>query len=217
MANFLLLHGALGSTLDLRHIELALQERRHTTQVIQLDPEITEAIPQMAVRLESVLLGYSTPVHVIGYSMGGYVALFLAARRPNLFASLTTLAVKLKWSKEGVAHEKLWMIADKIAENFPVLYQSLLNTHGAGWTRVVKNTINMMEEIATHQYIHDEFAKTIQVSTTMLVGDLDKMVSVAETQHLAALIPNGVFKALPGVKHPVQSWKGQGLVWLETN
>jgi len=215
MADFLLLHGALGSVLDLKHIEIALQARGHKSHVIQLDPMGTEAIPSMAQKLEYEINKYDQPVHVIGYSMGGYVALFLAAQHPRAMASLTTLAVKLNWSKEGVEQERRWMLPEIIEEKFPALKLSLQNTHGEGWTSVLRHTVQMMDEIATHHYVNASLAQTIRVQTTLLVGDLDKMVSIAETQQLADCMPHGTCKILAGVKHPVQTWKGQGLSWLD--
>ncbi|UOQ77600.1 alpha/beta hydrolase [Hymenobacter sp. 5516J-16] len=38
------------------------------------------------------------PVHVFGYSMGGYAALSAAVTAPELFRSITTLGTKFDWS-----------------------------------------------------------------------------------------------------------------------
>jgi pimeloyl-ACP methyl ester carboxylesterase len=45
------------------------------------------------------------PADVFGYSMGGYIALYLAATSPDRVQRVATLATKLAWTPEVAARE----------------------------------------------------------------------------------------------------------------
>lgn len=210
MAHYVLLHGALGAAADLSALATALTERGHTAEALQLDPKGSAAIPAMANELASYLEGQPSQPLVFGYSMGGYVALYLAAHRPELFGSLTTLAVKLNWQQEAenltAYSESLnWMTPTALTEQFPKLKAELEKTHGERWTSVTEHTAAMLVEIAEHQYLNARLASQIATPVTFLIGENDKMVSITETQHVAEWLPNARCMVLSGVKHPLPS------------
>lgn len=210
MAHYVLLHGALGAAADLSALANALMNKGHTAEALQLDPNGLEAVPAMAEKLAHHLESQPSPAHVFGYSMGGYVALYLAAYRPELFVHLTTLAVKLNWQQESANvaayRETLaWMSPSVLSEKFPNLQQELERTHGEEWANVSEQTAAMLVEIATHNYLSKELAVKITTPVTLLIGQNDKMVTLTETQHVAAWLPYARCEVLPGVKHPLPS------------
>lgn len=102
----LLLHGALGSRaqFDQLEIDLAGQYDVHSFEfsghghASNID---TMSIEHFAHELIAyIVLKFNKPVEIFGYSMGGYVALYAASQRPDLFSKITTLGTKFAWSKE---------------------------------------------------------------------------------------------------------------------
>ncbi len=205
MAHYVLLHGALGSTADLEPIKQYLLLKGHQVQVLQLDPVTAPCIPDMVHRLEAFLLKIGTPVRVFGYSMGGYVALCLALKSPQLFEEITTLAVKLNWTVEVANQESAWMQVEIAREKFPLLCQQLQALHGERWGHVVDMTAVMMQELAAQPYLNVESVQQLHVPVNLLLGSLDRLVSFEETQTIANAMPKGVVKLLEGVKHPLSN------------
>lgn len=68
---------------------LALDLPGHGATTAPLDDA---SAPAMAAHVTAALAGTSEPVHVVGHSFGGAVALALTAARPDLVASLTLVA-----------------------------------------------------------------------------------------------------------------------------
>ncbi|MBK7855574.1 MAG: hypothetical protein IPJ79_12335 [Bacteroidetes bacterium] len=54
--------------------------------------------------------------NIFGYSMGGYVALWLARFKPHLVQFVFTLATKLNWNEETSAKENRMLNANKMEE-----------------------------------------------------------------------------------------------------
>ena len=54
-----------------------------------------------------------------GYSMGGYVALYLAANHPERVGKIITLATKFAWTPESASREIRMLDPQKIAKKIP--------------------------------------------------------------------------------------------------
>ena len=68
--------------------------------------------------------------HVVGYSMGGYVGMYLAAHFPDKIRSLVTLATKYHWDEEIAAREIKMLNPEKISTKVPDFAEQLKNgTH----------------------------------------------------------------------------------------
>jgi len=56
---------------------------------------------------------------VFGYSMGGYVALFLETTSPGSLGKIMTLGTKFEWAPEGSGKEAAMLDPEKIKEKVP--------------------------------------------------------------------------------------------------
>ncbi|MBK6418752.1 MAG: hypothetical protein IPF79_06155 [Ignavibacteria bacterium] len=102
-----ILHGALGSahqfeplrtTLGLPSQVITFHGHGGTADVDQpWDIELFSR--QLELELESG--AHQQPAQIFGYSMGGYVAIDCALRRPDLIGRIVTLGTKLQWTQEG--------------------------------------------------------------------------------------------------------------------
>src|SRR5690606_9297260 len=84
-------------------------------------------------------------IDIFGYSMGGYVALYLASIAPERVRSVATLATKFNWTPESAAREAAMFDLDAMAEKVPAFVSHLEAVHsGTGWKNVVERTRELL-------------------------------------------------------------------------
>lgn len=112
MQKILLLHGALGSKQNFQELEKILQPNFETYSFNfeghggREIPNNTLSIPGFAAEVIAFLEQHSIDkISIFGYSMGGYVGLYLAKHFPEKVEKLYTLATKLNWTIEGAIKE----------------------------------------------------------------------------------------------------------------
>ena len=158
-------------------------------------------------------LGEST-ADVIGLSMGGYVALALWERHPNVFRSLALIDTKSGADDEaGKARREMAAIEVVTAgrkEFADGLADALLAAHA---TPFVKGRLRSMIEgtkyettVAALKGMAARPDRTgllggITVPTTVIVGEEDKLTPVADAEAMATAIPGASLHVIPGAGH----------------
>ena len=132
MQHILLLHGAIGAMDQLSDLENDLADSffvhrinfsGHGGSPLSDDP--------FSIKLfaEDVLLFLDKEqietIHIFGYSMGGYVAMYLAKHHPQKIKKIITLATKFAWDVTIAANEIKMLNAEKIEEMLPQFANSL--------------------------------------------------------------------------------------------
>jgi pimeloyl-ACP methyl ester carboxylesterase len=132
-------------------------------------------LPHFAAEVLAFLAKHETaPVHVFGYSMGGYAALLAASQQPERFASITTLGTKLDWSPESAAAETPFLDPDKMLAKVPAFVEVLRQRHApADWTAVVRGVASLMTAAGAAPPLSDADFTALQVPTQVLMGDGD--------------------------------------------
>jgi esterase len=145
-------------------------------------------------------------VHLFGYSMGGYVALHLAATRPDLVASVVTLGTKLAWSPEVAERELRQIDPVKIRSKVPRFAEVLEQRHAdaGGWEQVLARTGALMTAVGGAPAISDEMLARITAPVRLMVGDRDSVVTVEETLGAARRLQRGDLCVLPNTPHPLE-------------
>lgn len=142
---------------------------------------------------------------VFGYSMGGYVALYLESMYPGTFQKVITLGTKYEWSEEIAAKEIKMLRPDIIEQKIPAFAQQLANRHGAmEWKNVLDKTATMLLTLGKHPLLSPTVLQKIICPTLVLLGEKDNMVSIEETQNAAAALINGLHELLPDSGHPIE-------------
>lgn len=210
MKTILLLHGALGaakqfeSLIDLLKNDFnvhCLEFEGHGDTQSNNPFSIDVFVSNLKSYLDSQDLKH---IVVFGFSMGGYVALKLAAQNPEYFEKIITLGTKFNWSAESAEREVQFLNSDKIELKVPA-YASMLNElHTAsGWKIVMKKTADMMIRLGNGEATSDELVKQIEVPCCLCLGDKDQMVTVDETMRIVDLIPNAEFVLIEDTVHPI--------------
>jgi len=142
---------------------------------------------------------------VFGYSMGGYVALYLAATSPDRVRRVATLATKLAWTPEIAARECALLDAATIRAKVPKFAAALEARHtAAGWEALLASTADLLRELGARPRITDELLAAIHHPARIAVGDRDATVTIDECVAAARRIPNGELEVLPRTPHPFE-------------
>ena len=154
-------------------------------------------------------------VDVFGYSMGGYVAMILAKNHPEKVGAICTLGTKLDWTPDGAAKEVKMLNPDVIAAKVPKFAAMLEARHAPeDWRQVLHKTADMMLGLGNGNALSLTDFQSISHRIHICLGELDHMVTEAESREVAEGLPNGSFELLPGVKHPIEQVKAEVLVDL---
>jgi len=206
-----ILHGALGSA----HQFDALQEALTVPSAVLTfvgHGNVADTCDDWSVELFSKQLeeelqsrDSSTPVSIFGYSMGGYVAMDCALRRPDLIARIVTLGTKFDWSVEGAMREIQMLDPDMIQSKVPAFGADLARRHGAHrWRIVLAKTADLMTHLGAQPTLSPERCSSLTIPVRYGIGDRDQMVSVEETIPYFRSSPGAELHVLPNTRHPIE-------------
>ncbi len=223
MQALILLHGALGAASSLLPLSNVLKAHAevHTIEFCghgeaqwpgEADGFIIETFEQDVIRYMDAH-GIAA-AHIFGYSMGGFVGLRLAAHVPGRILSVTTLATKMDWTEEACAKESAMLNADVMEAKVPRFVAMLAAAHPAnGWHMLVENTQILLRDMSRYRFSNEALAALAQ-PVRLMVGDRDKMVSLAETMAAFRALPNASLAVLPDTPHPLEGAKPELLARL---
>lgn len=211
MSPILLLHGALGTSAQLQPLASLLQQQ----EVLTLDfsghgdagPAATDlSISLLAEEVVAYLESRGlTAVPVFGYSMGGYVAMYLARHYPGKISRVVTLATKYHWDAATAARETKMLDAGVIEQKVPAFAAALQQRHAPhDWKQVLSATAALMQGLGQAPALAAEDYAAINVPCLLMLGDRDQMVSLQETLDVYKALPQAQLAILPGTPHPIE-------------
>lgn len=164
------------------------------------------SIPQFALELqEFIALNELDRPQIFGYSMGGYVALYLASQQPDVMGSIFTYGTKFNWTPETAKAETQKLNPEIIEEKVPHFAQMLETRHAPeDWKQLLLKTAEMMVGLGNHPTLTQDVFEKIPNQVLITRGTEDQMISREESEYAAALLPNGKFRSFEGMKHPVE-------------
>ncbi|MEX0996282.1 MAG: alpha/beta fold hydrolase [Flavobacteriaceae bacterium] len=211
MKTLLLLHGAIGAKDQLQPLAEALKGsfEVHTLNFSGHGGEpFSEAftIQQFADEVLQYILDHQLKnVHVFGYSMGGYVALFLANKQLHTFEKIFTLATKFRWSPEIALQEVKMLDSKIIEERIPAFAKTLQERHAPNcWKLLMEKTSSMILGMGENPPLTAKDFQNIHSPVNLAIGNADKMVSIDETSEAANWLPNSRFLILQDTPHPIE-------------
>lgn len=207
----LMLHGALGCAADFAPLQAAMNGNLLSVAIDFPGHGLLAALPHDRFSIQEfskTVSRYASgeqKLHLFGYSMGGYVALYFASRFPELVDKVFTLGTKLAWTPETGAKEAGRLDPAKISEKVPLFAASLAQKHGMNhWEKNVTGTAAMLRALGEAPPLTEEALGRIQAEVRMARGSLDNMVSEDECRQAAALIPRAGYVCLEGQPHPLE-------------
>ena len=212
MQPLLLLHGAIGASAQLQPLAQRLNTN-YTVYTLDFSGHGSNAMPMdhfsMPLFTADVLKFMDDhgleKVSIFGYSMGGYVAMYLAKHYSDRVNSIITLATKYHWDESIAAKEVQMLNPENIEQKLPAFAETLKQRHFPGdWKEVLKKTAEMMLALGSNNVLTNEDYASIATPALILLGDRDKMVSLEETVTVYIALSNAQFGIIPNTPHPIE-------------
>lgn len=211
MEHVLLLHGAIGAKDQLTPLAKELSSN-FTIHTLSFSGHGGTAMPtnfNIETFAKDVLLyleeQHISKISIFGYSMGGYVALYLAKNHPDKIGRIFTLATKFLWTPEIAEKEQKMLNPAKIEEKLPAFAKTLQGRHEPNdWKMVLTKTAEMMEQLGVKNTLALEDYSTIEHPITISIGDKDTMVTLEETIAVYRQLKNARLIVLPDTQHPIE-------------
>lgn len=207
----LLLHGAIGSSKQFDALVPLLQNQfevytfnfsGHGGKPLPTEPFSIELFAKDV--LHWMQDNKIETIDIFGYSMGGYVALYLAKHHSSRVGKVFTLATKFNWNAEGAAKEAAMLNPEKIAEKVPAFAKALEQKHGGNWKTVLTKTAEMMINLGNSPTLLLSALADIQQPVQISVGDKDNIVTLEETIVAYRALINAQLLVLPQTQHPFE-------------
>ncbi|WP_343691119.1 alpha/beta hydrolase [Chitinophaga sp.] len=208
----LFLHGAIGASSQLKAIAADIAAHYdiyffdfpgHGGQPLPNEPF---SIPFFAESVANYIRSQDLKhVTIFGASMGGYVALYLAATQPGLVDYIITLGSKFHWDPAVAEKETKMLQPATMLAKVPAFAYALEKMHAPNdWKVVVERTAQMMRQLGENAPLQEDYFKNINIPVLLLLGDRDRMVSFEETIQAYKLLPDAGFGVLPHTPHPAE-------------
>jgi len=208
----ILLHGALGDATQLAPLANQISDNRRV-MCLELEGHGTTPLRGRPLRIESFADGVIEAMDrervdsadIFGYSMGGYVALFLAATAPERVTRVATLATKLAWTPDIAARESRLLDADTIRTKVPKFAAALEARHtAAGWHQLLAHTAELLHSLGERPIVTPEMLARVAQPVRIAVGDRDATVTIDECVDAVRQLPNGELEVHPRTAHPFE-------------
>lgn len=144
------------------------------------------------------------PANIFGYSLGGYIGMYIAKKFPARINKLITLATKFYWDDNIAAKEAAMLNPEKIEQKVPQFAALLQTHHGEHWKQVLYKTQELLTGIGSNNPLQQNDYIHIHTPCCIMLGDRDKMVTTDETLAVYRQLPNAQMCMLPGTPHPFE-------------
>jgi pimeloyl-ACP methyl ester carboxylesterase len=212
MTPLILLHGAIGAASQFEPLRKQLGEQHdvyainfsgHGGEMIEPDKfSIKHFAEQVASFIHNL---HIQPVNIFGYSMGGYVAMYMARHLNVDIGKIITLGTKFHWDEAVAAKEIKMLQPDVIEQKIPVFAQQLNQRHHPqSWKEVLQHTANMLQQMGRDNPLQPDDYMNITTPSLIMIGDKDKMVTLEETVNTYQKLPNGQLAVLPATPHAIE-------------
>lgn len=146
-----------------------------------------------------------TDAKVIGYSMGGYVAMFHALSWPEQIRQIVTIGTKFRWNPEEAETQIKLLDPEKIEEKVPDFASMLADRHGSEhWKMVVRRTAYLMSGLGQEPPLTPRTVQRINIPVHVVVGSEDQMVTREESERVVSCLPNGQIQIIDGIPHEIE-------------
>ncbi|WP_420576078.1 alpha/beta fold hydrolase [Ekhidna sp.] len=210
MKQLILIHGAIGAADQMIPLRELLKDE-FEVHILELEghgsgSHLSDAFStsKFISELTALISRIGAPVHIFGYSMGGFIALLSAANGNSQIRSITTLGTKMKWSPQIAEQEVRHLNPEKIREKVPAFASALEKRHGSYWEEVLRRTVGYMKILGEEAPITKERMSQINIPVQLCLADQDQMVSNEETEEVLNWLPDSRIQSIAESKHPIE-------------
>jgi pimeloyl-ACP methyl ester carboxylesterase len=207
MNPILFLHGAIGTTNQLTKIS----SRFENSLTINFPGHGNTKLPsEFSIELFSkAVIDFLDKkeikkVKIFGYSMGGYVGLFLAKHFPDRVEKVLCHGTKLFWNEESAWKETKLLNPQLIEEKVPQFASHLESIHGEKWTDVLLKTAKMLQNMGSNPPLDEKDFQQINCPVLISLGDKDATANLEDSARCFGLMQQASFSVLPNTPHPLE-------------
>lgn len=211
MKTLLLLHGAMGSKEQLQPLLEKFSDQYKVYSINFSGHGGTNIPEEISIKLFAgevlslIEKNKLEKVNIFGYSMGGYVALYLALHHPGLVDSVMTLGTKLHWDEPTAAKEVAMLQPEVIAQKVPKFAEQLAQRHHpADWKLLMIRTGTMLQQMGKQNPVNAEDFSKVICKVLLMLGDRDKMVTLDETVAVFRQLQKAQLAVLPNTPHAIE-------------
>ncbi|MEY2829044.1 MAG: 2-succinyl-6-hydroxy-2,4-cyclohexadiene-carboxylate synthase [Bacteroidota bacterium] len=209
--NLILLHGAIGAASQFENLIFELKEK-FNIYTFDFEGHGKNSVSNRAFRIEHftenlidfIQQNQLQQANIFGYSMGGYIALYLATQKPLMINKIITLATKLDWNLASSIKESALLNAEKIELKVPQFAAILQQRHTLDWKIVLHKTAEMMLHLGNQPLLTSTTFASINCAVKLTVGNADTMVNIDETTMASTHIKNAEIQIIEGFQHPIE-------------
>lgn len=218
----ILLHGAIGAASQLNMLKDALSTD-YEVHILNFSGHGDEMMPDEPFSIPlfaNNVLRYMerkgiAKASIFGYSMGGYVGLYLARHYPQKVEKVVTMASKFNWDEATAAKEIQMLQPEKIEQKIPAFAQTLKERHHPNdWKNVLAKTAAMMTALGAANTLKADDYTAIHLPVLVMLGDRDRMVGLDETLAVYKSLPDAQMAMLPDTQHPIEQVDVQMLAFM---
>jgi len=212
MPAILMLHGALGTQAQFLPLR-SLLEKQHSLHTLDFMGHGQAAsapegisVPMLAQQVLDYLDAQQlSAIPLLGYSLGGYVAMYLARHYPQRVSKVITLATKYHWNADIAAKEVKMLDAAVIEQKVPAFALALEQRHTRhNWKQVLSHTAALMQQLGRQPLLAAADYAAINTPALLMLGDRDTMVTLTETVEVYRALPQAQLAVLPNTPHPLE-------------
>jgi pimeloyl-ACP methyl ester carboxylesterase len=216
-----LLHGALGSASQLEPLKKLLEEKGRIVHSLNFSGHSGNPFSENGFGIDvfaNDVLHFLDEnnlekADIFGYSMGGYVALWLAHKYPLRINNLITLGTKFDWSPESAEREIKKLDPEKIQAKVSAFARILEHRHAPNnWRELITRTSEMMQDLGQKPLLTKEIFSTLPHTIHILLGDQDDMADCVYSETIAGWLSHGTFHLLENTPHPIEKVKLEMLI-----
>lgn len=207
----IILHGALGSQDQFKNVKelLSKQYETHAFDFEGHGGRLSENDFSIDLFAENVISFMREKgikkANFFGYSMGGYVALNVSRKHPEMVGKIFTLGTKFDWTPESSAREIKMLNPEKIEEKIPKFAAILKERHSSNnWKMVLNKTADMMSRLGKGEGLKQNQFSEINNEVIISVGEEDNMVTRKESKNIANALKNGSIHIFKNFQHPIE-------------
>jgi len=211
MTDLILLPGALAASSQLRPLGALLQDScrlhylelpghggRPIPDVLSVQSMADDVLMQMDQR------GLET-AQVLGYSFGGYVALYLAHIAPQRILGVCNIAAKVIMDQRAVRRGRMWARDQYLVKPGSPIRAELEAQHpGIELQRLVKMMAALYKDMGENPPLRGRDFRMLKPPCLTICGDRDPMVPWSEAAGLALRIPRSHCFTFAGRAHPFE-------------
>lgn len=207
--DIVVVHGANSAAVEIKPLAdlLAPYGRIHMPNLLgHGGREISEKISMQAVAED--LIGFLDGKNiaraiVVGYSLGGYIGLYLARHYPDRIIGVCGVATKFIFDKETITHWVYLGSPERLGREGNPRKQVLESIHAPqDWEKITVRNQGWYRDLGDHPPLSLEDFSAIKAPVWLFSGKKDPVVSVDEQVNLARILNTRV-GLFPGTLHPL--------------